>query len=107
MKKNRTLGEKLDIDCNAYECKISGKIVPPLRRTAHLIIAHKLSGSTTKGLFINTGRKFVCGKSRVDRVMQKEYFKNLEKKEKRLICGTKTGYLERVKIIYTPMGNKR
>lgn len=107
MKKKSTKEGHSKIDCNAYKCKICGKIVPPLRRTAYLILAHKLSGNNIKGLFINTGRKFVCGKSRVDRVMQKEYFKNLEKKEKRLICGTKTGYSERVKIIYTPMGNKR
>lgn len=99
--------KKPRINNNAYRCNICGKIVPPLRRHAHLIIAHKLSGNTIKGLFTDTGRKFVCRKDRVDREIQKEYHRNDGKPKPKWICGQKTGYVENIKILYTPMGNKR
>lgn len=103
-KRNRPL--KI-VPCNAFRCNICGKIVPSIHRSHHLIVAHKLNGTAIKSLFTDTGKVFKKSKNTHGSDMMQRYERNLRTPEPDMPCGSHPAEPKPIKIIYTPMGNKR
>ncbi len=105
-KKKRITGSK---PCNAYRCKVCGKVVPSIHRSRHLITAHKLDGTAIKNLFIDLGTTFKRNPNAKGIAMLREYQRNLNrpKNQSQYTCGSNPVEPKPFKLIYTPMGNKR
>lgn len=92
---------------NAFRCKFCGKVVAPVHRSRHLIVAHKMSGYNIKEYFTDLGTPFKINPLAKAEKIRREYERNLGKPKKEFECGSNPVEPKPFKLIYTPMGNKR
>lgn len=95
------------IPCNAFRCNICGRVVPSIHRSRHLIVTHKLDGTSIKTYFRDLGTVFKKNKNAFGDMLMREYNRNQLRPKPTFICGSNPVDPKPFKIIYTPMGNKR
>ena len=93
--------------CNAFRCNICGRVVPSIHRSRHLIVAHKLVGTSVETLFTDLGTVFKKNDNADGAAMLREYQRNQSRPRPDYICGSNPVKPKPFKLIYTPMGNKR
>lgn len=92
---------------NAYRCNLCGKIVAGLHLNRHLLVAHKLDCLSVKDKFTDLGRKFQHNPNAKAEALLRQYERNRLRPAPEFSCGSHPAEPKPIKIIYTPMGNKR
>lgn len=92
---------------NAYRCKLCGKIIEGAHLNRHLLVAHKLDCINVKDKFIDTGKKFQSNPNAKRNALMRQYERNKLRQPQKFTCGSNPSEPKPLKIIYTPMGNKR
>lgn len=93
-----------------HRCKLCGKLVYAAERAEHLVRAHKLIGKKASEYFDSTDTTMPKGNGWLGRKMRNDYKKNAETKKCKnpdTLCGYKTDFTPFIRIIYTPMGNRK
>lgn len=92
---------------NAFRCLICGRVVEGLYLNRHLLMAHKIETINVKARFTDLGTPFKRNKNAKRIAMMREYERNLSRPKPKYVCGSNPSEPKPLKIIYTPMGNKR
>ncbi|MDE5877205.1 MAG: hypothetical protein K2H47_06895 [Muribaculaceae bacterium] len=92
---------------NAFRCLICGEVVEGLYLNRHLLVAHKIDTTNVKSKFTDLGTPFKRNKNAKWIAIMREYERNHSRPKPEYDCGSNPIKPRPIKLIYTPMGNKR